>query len=223
MLSRIHEKLGTVGFVLAVVALIAALAGTAFAAAGLNGKQKKEVKKIAKKYAGKPGPAGPQGPKGDTGAPGPKGDKGDKGDPGEKGERGLQGIPGTTGFTQTLPSGKTETGTWSLGPSDGATLVSLSFNIPLADAPEALHFVNEAGEEKTGEGSFGPAVNCQGSAEAPTAPAGAVCVYEAANFGEATGFSGNSTIEGLFTSGATFFYIIAENQVAEGTWAVTAK
>lgn len=223
MLSRIHEKLGTVGFVLAVVALIAALAGTAFAAAGLNSKQKKEVKKIAKTFAGKPGPAGAQGPKGDTGAQGPKGDTGPKGDAGEKGERGLQGIPGETGFTETLPSGETETGTWALGPFAKTALVPLTFNIPLAEAPEELHFVNEAGEEKTGEGSFGTAVNCLGSAEEPTAPAGEVCVYESANFGGAAGFSGNSVIEALFTAGATFNYGIAEGQVAEGTWAVTAK
>ena len=59
MIERIHQKLGTAGFVIAIVALIAALGGTALAAAKLNGTQKKEVEKIAKKYAGKPGAAGP--------------------------------------------------------------------------------------------------------------------------------------------------------------------
>ena len=59
MFSKLHERLGTAGFVVAIVALVAALAGTAFAAAGLNGKQKKEVK-IRQAVRGKPGsrPAG---------------------------------------------------------------------------------------------------------------------------------------------------------------------
>lgn len=85
MFSKLHERLGTAGLVVAVIALIAALTGTAFAAAGLNSKQKKEVKKIAKQFAGKQGPVGP---KGDTGAPGPAGAKGDKGDPGSPGAAG---------------------------------------------------------------------------------------------------------------------------------------
>ena len=51
MFSRIHEQLGTAGFVISIVALVFAMAGGAIAAnGGLNGKQKKEVKKFAKKY-----------------------------------------------------------------------------------------------------------------------------------------------------------------------------
>lgn len=80
MFTKIHEKLGTAGFVISIVALVAALSGGAYAASGgLTGKQKKEVTKIAKKYAGKPGapgaqgPAGPGGPKGDTGSGGSAG------------------------------------------------------------------------------------------------------------------------------------------------------
>ncbi len=91
MFSKLHDRLGTAGLVIAVIALVAALAGTAFAAAGLNGKQKKEVKKIAKQFAGKRGPAGPIGP---TGAVGAKGDTGAKG---EKGDTGSAGAPGVNG------------------------------------------------------------------------------------------------------------------------------
>jgi hypothetical protein len=94
MFSKLHERLGTAGLVVAVVALVVALAGTAFAATKLNSTQKKEVKKIAKKYAGKPGP---QGPAGLQGAPGAKGDKGDKGDPGTPGQDGTS--PVGTSFT----------------------------------------------------------------------------------------------------------------------------
>jgi len=133
------------------------------------------------------------------------------------------GVKGETGFTDTLPAGKTETGTWALGPHDEATVVPVSFTIPLAEAPEALHFVNLEGKEQTAEGETPVTpVNCLGSAENPTAAPGQVCVYEGANFGEAVGFSANSVLTRLSTTGATFLYNIAENQVAYGSWAVTA-
>jgi hypothetical protein len=90
MISKLHNRLGTAGFVIAIIALIAALTGTAFAAGALTGKQKKEVEKIAKKYAGKngaPGVTGPAGPKGDAGA---------KGDAGPGGAAGAAGKDGTS-------------------------------------------------------------------------------------------------------------------------------
>lgn len=223
MLSRIHNKLGTAGLIVAVVALVAALAGTAFAAAKLNSTQKREVKNIAKKFAGKNGAPGATGPAGPQGPAGPKGDKGDKG---EKGERGLQGIPGETGFTKTLPTGETETGMWSVGITFSAQpieIVSLSFNIPLKTAPTGLFFVNAAGEEKkVGEPGFRTPVNCLGEAKAPKAKPGIVCVYalEESEFSYQPEFLAPFP---LTTSGATFgagdegapFYAI-------GTWAVTA-
>lgn len=95
MIARIHQKLGTAGFVISIVALVAALCGGAYAAGGgLTGKQKKEVTKIAKKYAGKPGATGATGPQGPAGAAGAKGDKGEKG---EKGDAGNPGAPGADG------------------------------------------------------------------------------------------------------------------------------
>jgi hypothetical protein len=94
--SRVHQKLGTAGFIISIVALVVALGGGAYAAkSALSGKQKKEVETIARKLAGKDGAVGAQGPKGDLGAAGaagsngidgtqgPKGDKGDKGEAGE--------------------------------------------------------------------------------------------------------------------------------------------
>jgi len=136
---------------------------------------------------------------------------------------GAKGEPGETGFTDTLPPGKTETGTWALGPLAETTVVPLSFPIPLAEAPESLHFVNLEGKEQTAEGETpGTPVNCLGSAETPIAAPGHVCVYEGANFGEAEGFSANSVLTALTTSGATFLYSIDVNQVAYGSWAVTA-
>jgi hypothetical protein len=92
MISRIHDRLGSAGFVLAIVALVAALGGGAYAASGgLTGKQKKEVEKIAKKYAGKPGAPGAAGPAG------PKGDKGDAGAAGANGTNGTNGKDGANG------------------------------------------------------------------------------------------------------------------------------
>jgi len=100
MFSRIHNRLGTAGLIVAVIALVAALAGTAFAAAKLNPTQKKEVKKIAKQYAGKNGAPGAPGPAG------PKGDKGDKGDAGAKGDAGSPGANGKSVITGTLAAGE---------------------------------------------------------------------------------------------------------------------
>jgi hypothetical protein len=95
MFNRIHQKLGTAGFIISIVALVAALSGGAYAASGgLNGKQKKEVEKIAKKYAGKPGTAGATGP---AGAAGAKGDAGSAGANGNPGTAGSNGSPGTNG------------------------------------------------------------------------------------------------------------------------------
>jgi hypothetical protein len=101
MLSRIHQKLGTAGFIISIVALIAALSGGAYAASGsLTGKQKKEVEKIAKKYAGKPGApgaAGAQGPAGTKGDSGAAGSNGSNGENGAKGDTGAAGANGTNG------------------------------------------------------------------------------------------------------------------------------
>jgi Collagen triple helix repeat (20 copies) len=225
MFSRIHEKLGTAGFVLAVVALIAALAGTAFAAAGLNGKQKKQVTAIAKKYAGKPGPAGAPGPKGDTGAPGPKGDTGAPGPKGDPGEPGEPGPEGKTGFTEVLPSEKTETGAWAIGvtPDGKRKDVAVSFNIPLTAAPE-VHVIQENGKEKVlGEEGFEeleqPA--CPGEVEEPAADPGNLCLYTEhevhVNFANYAFFSHS------YTAGAVIAFLISEEGAeAHGTWAVTA-
>jgi hypothetical protein len=53
-IRKVHEKLGTAGFIISIVALVAAMGGGAYAASGgLTKKESKEVEKIAKKYAGK--------------------------------------------------------------------------------------------------------------------------------------------------------------------------
>ncbi len=157
MFSRIHNKLGSAGLIVAVIALVAAVAGTAFAAAKLNPTQKKEVDKIAKKWATKiPGPAGPKGDpgaKGDTGAAGapgkdgangkdgsigpagPTGPAGPKGDEGEKGEKGEPWVPDGT-----LPIGATETGGFAtISRNTGFAITAITFNIPLEAELDAAH------------------------------------------------------------------------------------
>ncbi len=232
MISRVHSKLGTAGLVVAIVALVVALTGVAFAATGLNSKQKKEVKKIAKQFAGEDGAPGA------TGAQGAKGDKGDKGDTGAEGKQGApgkdgkNGLPGEDGACSganpecILPSGATETGTWAAGPAGLPTIVALPFNIPLAEAPDSMHYVNAGGEEQFGTFplEFRDPVNCLGTAEEPSAPSGVVCVYASGESFEpptarTPDINGNSK---LFTSGATLFFT-GEEAFAFGTYAVTAE
>lgn len=224
--QRFHDRFGTAGVILGVIALTLALGGTALAASGkLTSKQKKEVIKIAKKYAGKPGapgavgPQGPAGTKGDTGAVGPQGKEGPQG---EDGPQGKEGSPWTAGGT--LPSNETETGAWAVGNNDVAYMVSLSFNIPLEEAPE-LGFVNVAGEEAAGGEAFHEVEHCTGSAEEPSAPAGYVCIYGASEE-LGTGPPGfgwfAATSVNTFVSGAAFPYVAGEEHTAWGTWAVTA-
>lgn len=229
MISRFQSKFGTAGLVVAIVALVVALTGVAVAATGLNSKQKKEVKKIAKQFAGKPGAPGATGPAGPQGAPGAKGDKGDKGDEGPEGPEGPEGDEGPEGSPWTaggtLPPGETETGAWAARPAEtGSTYVSLSFNIPLAEAPLEMHYVKEDGTEKTTTLESATPVNCLGSVDNPTAPPGTVCIYakdEALTSGK-PGFFVNFPFNRLFASGAVFIYGLEGADRGVGTWAVTA-
>jgi Collagen triple helix repeat (20 copies) len=100
MFERIHQKLGTAGFIISIVALVAALSGGAYAATGANSggkatasakaKQAKQGKQGKQGKTGKTGPAGPQGPAGPAGP---------KGDPGAAGNN---GTPGTNGKSVTV-------------------------------------------------------------------------------------------------------------------------
>jgi hypothetical protein len=133
--------------------------------------------------AGAQGAAGAQGPGGARGETGPQGPEGKQGEPGGKGE---QGTPGTTGFTEMLPSGKTLKGAWALIGTAAAGNQhfgdAVSFGIPLAAAPVAVHYLRESGLEPvynktthTEEEVTQPA--CPGSAAEPEAKPGNLCVY----------------------------------------------
>ncbi|HET9154320.1 MAG TPA: hypothetical protein VFN85_09425 [Solirubrobacterales bacterium] len=170
MFSRIHQKLGTAGFVIAIVALIVALGGAAYAALpGLNSKEKKEVKKIAKKFAkqgatgapGAPGVMGPAGARGDSGA------KGDTGAPGAPGETGPEGPSGPT--TTKLAPGQTVKGLWQfqfdrrIGP-----LGPLTISYPLLVEPAPIEvYVPPHGSDP----------NCPGTVDDPQANRNYLCIY----------------------------------------------
>ena len=174
--------------------------------------------------AGAQGPAGPAGAKGDAGAAGSNGTSGTNGTNGTSAEavsfsgakggcteggvevksakpatfvcNGKKGENGQTGFTETLPSGKTETGTWSILQTGafgfGQGLTSISFPIPLKEGKEEAAFMFS--KQETSNGEFGQTetppkkackvgdagcvdTGCTGSIDKPTAPLGILCIY----------------------------------------------
>lgn len=230
MLSRLHNKLGTAGLVVAIVALVAALGGAAFAAGGLTAKQKKQVTKIAKKYAGKNGAQGPAGPAGPTGPAGPVGKAGSNGTDGKNGTDGEDGACSTALPNCVLPEGATVSGAWSVGTTSEdqpfeADSVSFGLQYPGGTAP-TLVFVKEAGEEED---------KCPGTAAEPAAEPGFLCFYKNIATNEEWTVSPFSNFN-ITTSGATL--VLKPNQktrevggveetyfaqiLVMGTWAVTA-
>jgi Collagen triple helix repeat (20 copies) len=242
MFSKLHDRLGTAGLVVAVVALVVALGGTAIAAQqALNGKQKKEVKTIAKAEAkkvakgivgppgapgavgapGAPGAVGPIGPIGPAGPEGPEGPEGDAGPTGPEGDVGPTGPAGPSCPEGPcfLPSEATETGTWGgVVEAAGFALFPISFNLPLEEAPVGK-YIEEPGVESTGE--------CPGIEDGiPQAEPGFLCVYAQAGDDAFGGFSDpTSTTEaaGVAPSGTLMLATGAAGTPAFGVYAVTAE
>jgi collagen triple helix repeat protein len=237
MLERLRSQIGTAGLIVAIVALVAALGGGAYAATGGSGSKataSAKGKQGPRGKTGKTGPAGPQGPAGPAGAAGPAGPAGPKGDTGAAGAPGAPGAPGKngkdgqTGFTETLPSEATETGGWDIS---GATPIAisdtaLSFAIPLenAIAPANVHFIDEVGKELPDEIAQ---TNCLGTAAAPSAEPGHLCIYLGSHQGEWE-FGSIFTLDeestkGASTAGAILSVFGAPDVRLWGAWAVTAS
>ena len=144
---------------------------------------------------------------------------------------GAKGADGETGFTDTLPGGKTETGSWSspsLSENPSEVLMPISFAIPLAAdiAGSNVHFLPLGGSD----------ANCTGTAASPAAAPGHLCVYTAVAIEviEAENKTINAVIQksgapysGGFASGASQTGAVLNMNVpaftiANGTWAVTA-
>jgi hypothetical protein len=150
------------------------------------------------------------------------------------GQKGTTGAPGPEGSPWTaggvLPSGKTETGAWLYGPGQaGLNRTSISFTIPLASPLDGshVHYINSAGEEVSeGGAKKEPSTVCHGTAAAPSADAGHLCVY---TFLEFETLAWNEFITdvaespGTSTAGAILL-TAAESASgnAQGAWAVTA-
>ena len=207
---------------------------------------------------GPQGPAGPGGPKGDTGGSGSNGDDGANGTSvtntklnpgnincpaggaefkvgagassyacnGEEGPEGPEGPEGKTGFAAQLPPSETELGAWSTDAvvtTQGSAYTTISFPFPLPAGGYAVHYVTS--EEVANDNA--PA-DCPGSAEAPEAEEGAVCVYQVAGFG-LTFLAEWNPENGAAEAGAGKVGVILQFSADSnagfnrGTWAATAE
>jgi hypothetical protein len=194
------------------------------------------------------GPRGPVGPKGATGATGAtgaaganglagangaggsQGAQGPQGPQGPQGVQGVQGVQGKQGVIhpeETLPSGASETGTWSMTISaavvgeDGFATGPISFTIPLAKAlPESRIKILPEGYGTPGfEGVLDP--ECPGNAEAATAEPGFLCVYQRSGLRELVP-SGEPVLNSV--NGVVLTAVSEEiGAAAFGSWAVTAE
>jgi hypothetical protein len=180
--------------VIASLALVFAMTGGAYAAkkylitstkqispSVLKALQGKAGAAGAQGAAGAVGPAGAQGPQGPAG---PRGETGSAGKDGAAGAKGATGPAGQTGFTETLPKEKTEMGDWSITGNAAGTgeffANSVSFNIPLGAVP-VVHYITSKGLEPIITGNHEieevKSTRCLGSAAAPSAEPGNLCVY----------------------------------------------
>jgi hypothetical protein len=250
------EPFGKAGLTVAILALVFAMVGGAYAAN--NTATASKAKAGPRGKTGKTGPAGATGPAGPAGPAGAKGDKGDAGSPGAPGTPGesvtvtkltgtqcegqpgakftvgaqeakaCNGKPGLTGFTETLPSEKTETGTFfaeaGVAAKEEVVHTAISFPIPLtkpATSGQAAHAEYVATT---------PTANCPGSAEAPTAEPGYFCVYSFHEFEENVAAASFLNIENFTQStfASRFGDVLslesheAGTVRATGSWAVTA-
>lgn len=254
---------------------------------GKQKKEVKKIAQQYAGKPGSTGPQGPAGPQGAPGASGDAGGKGDPGVAGKEGKsvvvvneepegcpeeegvtyevedsgstnevcRGPEGSPWTAGGT--LPSGATETGGWTFGPTPtGAGLenVALTFPIPLSTELQGgfpclreggafkgncqVHYINpENKEESVVFPTFEPeeftSTDCLGSAAAPSAKAGNLCIYAAQMnnasilFGDIHIFNIGQPESGEKVGGAGKAGALIEPKVSTGssgwgTWAVTA-
>ncbi len=222
MLSTFSNRFGIPG-VIAVMALVFAMIGSAYAASNSSGG--------GQAVASKAGKRGPKGPKGNTGPAGPQGPAGATGPAGKNGTDGTigpTGPTGQTGFTETLPSGKTETGVYSRSGS-GSGFIPSAFPIPLAApiAEDHVAVVPAAGPQNP---------NCDNgvapppSFKNPEAAPGYLCVF--VSLGSTVGVPGNPTREeevspGVFEvvlgpGAATTGFFLNVVGTSLGTWAVTA-
>jgi Collagen triple helix repeat (20 copies) len=191
---------------------------------------------------GATGPSGATGATGSTGsgttgATGPTGPSGANGAPGATGAAGPTGEPGS--FLSTLPSGQTETGSWTVttpaAPEEGARLAAaqISFPVPLAKVPTKVVYLSKKQTESEVPAECESPSKVKGALEVPQAAVGVLCVYTGQeesngvafnNIENAAGASEKASLTGAFvtfkapkTEPGNSNYL-----VVQGTWAVTA-
>jgi collagen triple helix repeat protein len=218
-----------------------AMVGGAWASSGNGGQATASAKKGPpgpRGKTGKTGPAGPAGPSGPQGSVGPVGPKGDKGEKGDTGEKGAKGDPGTngkdgkTGFTEVLPVGKTETGSWSMflnGSGTGATAISFSIPMKEGKGNPNVKIVPIGGT---------PPTECENaehtgtaSGENPEATPGFLCIYSVtppvllgAGFNPLGVFKAGSEAFGYSPNGAVIAMVGGTaNGYGQGSWAITGE
>jgi hypothetical protein len=268
MLSIIRRRV-TFANVALTVALVFAMSGGAFAAGKFLITSTKQISpKVLKSLQGKAGPAGangaqgtagpagPAGPQGPAGAPGAKSETGAEGKEGKEGKAGKDGKAGLTGSPWTaggtLPSGSTETGTWTFAYTSATKIAEYeqvaSFPIRLSQplAEGHAHLINSTGMEITeynlnakdeivytevAPTDCGSAIGPEVNASNPQAKQGNLCVYVAELKNTKTGSTSilDPALGGGSTAGVTgaLLYVEpnsgAEQAAGSGTWAVTAE
>ncbi|HEV7586119.1 MAG TPA: hypothetical protein VGO14_10100 [Solirubrobacteraceae bacterium] len=205
--------------VISVIALIVALGGSAVAAGYVITSTNQIAPSVLKKLKGNRGAKGAQGKIGATGAQGAAGPQGATGAPGAQGVQGVQGVPGP--FPGVLPAGKTLRGTFAVrGTAVNAgeeSIGAISFGFTLASAPTP-HYID-----------FGavPPAECPGTAAAPQATAGNLCIYESAVAnstvrGEFDTVGGSNDVTTTFGAGGYTDATVAGFYRTRGSWAVTS-
>jgi hypothetical protein len=243
MFLSVRKRMTYTNLALTLIVLFS-MTGVTFAAGKFLITSTKQISpKVLKSLKGANGKTGPAGPVGLAGSAGPagaagvgkEGAPGKEGTPGTPGTPGAPGIPGPEGSpwtaSGTLPSKKTETGSWSYSVSAAGIIVTpISFTLPLAVALDEVHvhYIGGVGSENA---------ECPGTSAQPEAKPGNLCVYqgtvngvkeekgegEAEIFPPSTGPKLLGGKPGAGTSGAGLLFTAEGKAVGWGTWAVTAE
>jgi hypothetical protein len=147
------------------------------------------------------------------------------GQPGQPGTPGTPGQPGAAGRSalEALRPGETIHGVWGLRGNADIAYETVTFPVPAPSAVDSNHAVVAGNDPEAGDG-------CTGTAAAPVAARGFVCVYAATYSGTnaAGGFGafGDPTGGGSNNDGSPYGFAIAVQGVADfninGAWAYTA-
>jgi hypothetical protein len=217
-------RLPTPGTLIALAALVVVSSGSALAATVITSKQIKngtiqlaDMSAAARKALRSAG-----GPAGARGLPGPAGPQGAQGATGPAGAAGAAGRSAL----EPLHSGETVRGVWALTGQAGlasTAATGVTLPVPAPSPTDSAHVVVVGNDPTPGDG-------CSGSAAAPVAAPGFVCIYFATSNAttDAAGYGGLSNTLNVAATGDgnNYGFVIevggASGWHANGTWAYTA-